>query len=426
MTRCPRALVALFVAMSLSVPAVAQTPGSGDTVSYRCAGIGATHLTYADVCFTLWTYMRYLNQQGIHGSYTDAFGRSFTVKRRNDLQNNKLNVGLRGWIYDPRFRFAAFTWTSGANQGELSVVAVGGFLFFDATPRLTIGMGAGSLPSTRTTEGTFPNWLRVDNRAIADEYFRASYTMAVWLSGQPVDGLKYEVMLGNNLSGFGVDAQQLDAQLNTWSAALWWMPTTKEYGPLEGYGDFEHHDKLATLLGVHLTGSREDKQSQPDQNAIENTQIRVSDGTNIFQPGAFADSTQIGRATYRMLDVDGGLKYRGLSLDAEYLVRWVGGFQKVGPLPVTSLFDQGFQAQASAMLRPKLLQAYLSGSQIFGQYGRPWDVAAGMNYFPFRERHFRLNAQAVQLYRSPVGYLALPYPLGATGLIFTFDVELFF
>src|SRR3954471_15361203 len=150
------------------VSAHAQSPAPADTVKYRCAGIGATHLGNADICFTLWTYMRYLNQLGVHNSYTDSFGRTSTIKRRQDLQNNKLNVGVRGWIFDPRFRFSAFTWTAGASQGDLSAVAVGGFLFFDASSRLTIGVGAGSLPSTRSTQGTFPNWLRVDNRTIAD------------------------------------------------------------------------------------------------------------------------------------------------------------------------------------------------------------------------------------------------------------------
>ena len=26
--------------------------------------------------------------------------------------------------------------------------------------------------------------------------------------------------------------------------ALWWMPSTGEYGPQESYGDFEHHEEV--------------------------------------------------------------------------------------------------------------------------------------------------------------------------------------
>ena len=53
------------------------------------------------------------------------------------------------------------------------------------------------------------------------------------------------------------------------------------------FGDYEYHEKLATLLGVHFTYSREDAQEQPGVNAFENSQIRLSDGTLFFAPNAF-------------------------------------------------------------------------------------------------------------------------------------------
>jgi hydrogenase maturation factor HypE len=56
---------------------------------------------------------------------------------------------------------------------------------------------------------------------------------------------------------------------------LYWMPTTGEFGPGSGFGDYEYHEKLATLLGVHFTYSREDAQEQPGVNAFENSQIRL-------------------------------------------------------------------------------------------------------------------------------------------------------
>ena len=68
---------------------------------------------------------------------------------------------------------------------------------------------------------------------------------------------------------------------------LYWMPTTGEFGPGTGFGDYEYHEKLATLLGVHFTYSREDAQEQPGVNAFENSQIRLSDGTLLFAPNAF-------------------------------------------------------------------------------------------------------------------------------------------
>jgi hypothetical protein len=93
---------------------------------------------------------------------------------------------------------------------------------------------------------------------------------------------------------------------------------------------------------------------------------------------------------------------------------------------VSSLFDEGFQLQASAMLLSRRLQGYLSGSLIRGEYGDPWDLAAGLNFFPLRSRTLRLNAQLLRVTDSPVGYSSLPFPLGGNGVVVSTDVELYF
>jgi hypothetical protein len=233
-------------------------------------------------------------------------------------------------------------------------------------------------------------------------------------------------MLGNNLSQLGVDAGKLDSGLNAYSGALWWMPTTGEYGPGEGFGDFEQHDEFATLVGVNFTHSREDAQSQPGVNDFWNSQIRLSDGTLIFQADPFGTGTQIQKATYQMAAVNAGFKYRGFSLDGEYYWRTLDDFRATGPLPRNSFEDDGFQLQASAMLLPRTLQAYVAGSQINGQYGDPWDVSVGANWFPFKRRELRFNTQFLYLDRSPVGNTASPFIVGGNGWVFTTDVMLSF
>ena len=80
---------------------------------------------------------------------------------------------------------------------------------------VTAGAGITSLPSTRSTEGQFPYWLGVDNRLIADEFFRGSYTSGAWLKGEIAANVKYFAMVGDNLSTLGVSAAQLDNGLNT-------------------------------------------------------------------------------------------------------------------------------------------------------------------------------------------------------------------
>ena len=68
---------------------------------------------------------------------------------------------------------------------------------------------------------------------------------------------------------------------------LQWLPTTGEFGLYGTFGDFDYHEKLATRLAGHYTHSTEDKQSQPGTNGIENSQIRLTDGSVIFTPDLF-------------------------------------------------------------------------------------------------------------------------------------------
>ena len=379
-----------------------------------------------DVNFSAWTYARFLNQQALDDTYTDSFGREREIDSRNDIQLNKVNLYFKGWVYDPKLTYLLYTWTANTSQGDSAQVVVAGNLGYNFGKELSLGVGIGALPGTRSLRGTFPYWNKVDTRPMADEFFRPSYTTGLWASGDLAKGLKYKVMAGNNLSQLGVSAAELDDSFNTYSGSIWWMPTTGEFGPAGGYGDFEHHDDLATLFGFQVTRSREDRQSQPGTEDIQNSQIRLSDGTVIFQPDAFATGGRINKATYLMSSIDAGLKYKGYALEGEYYFRWVDDFKTEGDIPEDDLFDHGFQLQASMMMVPRTVQAYLAGSYIFGEYGDPWDLALGVNWYPLQRRLFRLNTEVLYLKDSPVGYSSVPFTVGGDGPVFYSSLELTF
>jgi hypothetical protein len=307
-------------------------------------------------------------------------------------------------------------------MGQGAQVVLGGTLSYLLNPHFVFGGGITALPTTRSTHGTFPYWLRVDARPIADEFFRGSYTTAVFAWGDIVKGLHYKTMLGNNLSQLGIDASQLSNHFETVSTALWW--TTDNYGAYEGLGDFDKHDKVGLTFGGAYTFSPEDKQSQPNKDGFENTQIRLSDGTAIFDPNAFGSGLQVNKAIYQMSSFDGGIKYKGFSFDYDYYFRWVTDLISNQPLPRKSLFDHGLDIQASYMLVNRFLQAYVFGSKIFGQFGRPYEIGGGLNLFPLKNKATRLNLELDYVHHSPVGYLAYPTQVGATGPIFMANFEL--
>jgi hypothetical protein len=376
-----------------------------------------------DLNISAWLYGRYLNQEGLDDTYTDAFGRTTELDLRHDLQLQKIMVYFKGWLFDPKLRYMSYIWTANTSQGLPAQVVLGGNITYNFGEALTMGVGIGGLPSTRSVEGNSPNWLRVDNRTLADEFFRASFTTGIFANGRISDTLRYQAMLGNNLSQLGVDAAQLGNSLDTFSGALIWTPTGEFFN---GFGDFEGGDTLRTRFGVHYTHSTEDRQSQPGQEDPENSIIRLSDGTPLFQPNAFDTGGRVNEARYQMMSVDAAAKLNGWSLEGEYYYRLVNDFVTEGLIPVTELRDHGFQVQASTMLVPKTWQLYLTGSKVFGEYGDPWDVSMGVNWFPYQSRQFRVNAELLHLNDSPVGNLSLPSIVGGNGTVFYANAELRF
>jgi hypothetical protein len=379
-------------------------------------GLTVADTDHGALTIRLFTYLRYLNQSGSDPTYTNAFGKTSDVQQRRDLQLNKMQIYFQGWLMNPKFRYLAYVWTSNSSLGTTAQVVVAGNLRYAFDDHLTVGAGITSLPGTRSISGNFPFWLAVDTRLIADEFFRPSYTTAVWAEGNIAKGLSYNATLGNNLSQFGIDAGQLDPGMDTFSGELAW--TTGDFG--RPFGDYQSHSNVATRVAGHYTRSDESRQGQPNNDAFDNVQLRVSDGSVVFAPNLFAPDVQIENATYRMFSVDAGVKYRGFSIEAEHFRRRIDNFQVrgTGTLPIKELNDTGFQVQASAMAMPSRLQIYAGASKVYGEYGDPSDFRVGATYFPWKNEVVRWNFEYIHLNRSPVGALSLPYNVGSNGGVF--------
>jgi Protein of unknown function (DUF3011) len=379
-----------------------------------------------EIYFRLFSYVRYLNQRNIDPSYTDSFGVQHSVQQRQDIQLAKFFSPFAGWFLTPKFRYYLYVWSSNASQGDPAQVVGAGNLSYVFNRFVTVGAGITSLPTVRSTEGQFPYWLGVDGRLIADEFFRGSYTNGVWFKGDLPAKLKYNVMFATNLSILGVSASQIDNKMDTQSYALQWLPTTGEFGLWGTFGDYDYHEKVATRVGAHWSHSLEDKQSQPNTNGIENSQIRLTDGNVIFTAGLFGPGISVNTVDYKMMSIDAGVKYKGLSLEGEYYKRWLTNFTGVNTGGIADITDNGYQLQSSAMAIKDVLQLYLSGSQIFGHYGDASEVRIGENWYFTKQRGLRLNTEFIHVNHSPVGYTAYPMPVGANGNIIHVNLEMNF
>src|SRR6185295_7916802 len=117
--------------------------------------------------------------------------------------------------------------------------------------------------------------------------------------------------------------------------------------------DYDNHQKVATRLGVHYSHSLEDKQSQPGTEGIENSQIRLTDGSVIFTADLFGPGITVDKVNYEMASVDAGIKYKGFAFEAEYYWRWLSDFRGTNTGAIADIDDDGYQVQISAMAVPK-------------------------------------------------------------------------
>jgi len=377
------------------------------------------------IYFRLFSYARYLNQRSLDASYVDYFGNTHSVKQRQDIQLQKFFAPFSGWFMTPKFRYYLYVWSANTSQGDPAQVVGAGNLSYTFNRFVSVGAGITSLPSTRSTEGQFPYWLGVDDRLIADEFFRGSYTSGFWLKGEVQTKVKYMAMFANNLSTLGVSASQLDNKFATQSFSVQWLPSTGEFGLYGTFGDYDWHQKLATRFGLHFTRSTENRQSQPGTDGIENSQIRLTDGSVIFTPGLFGAGITVTDVLYRMADADFGLKLKGVSLEGEFYWRKLSNFAGPGTDVLTKdIDDDGFQLQASGMVVKDEVQVYAAGSEIRGDYGIGKDLRAGVNWYPLKKRGLRVNAEWMDLTHCPVGYSAVPYPVGGNGDVYHLNVEM--
>ncbi|MGE5807264.1 MAG: hypothetical protein ACM34M_15825, partial [Ignavibacteria bacterium] len=331
-------------------------------------------------------------------------------------------VWFSGFFYTPKLRYTISVWgLTATNQ-----VLIFGNLQYAVNRGITLGAGIVPNVGSRSMQGPWPFFLSSD-RLLAEEFFRPGFTAGAWITGEPLPKFRYWAMVGNNLSQLGITASQLSRDLST-GLSVWWMPTTGEFGPRGGYGDFELHEELATRFGVSFVHCREDRQSQVGSPSAE-TQVKISDGVLFYDTGALADNVTVLEADFDQGAIDAGIKMNGWHLQVEYYFRNLSKFDAQGPEPElssipTSIFDHGFYAFASYEIIPKALQIYGATSWIYDDFRRePWEIAAGMNWYPAGTRSFRLNLHAIYVDQSPASSSFGFYINGQTGTTISTGVD---
>jgi hypothetical protein len=372
-----------------------------------------------ELVFNAFAQMRYTNTQLDSFTYTDHLGDVHDVRPRNDISFNREMLLWSGYVFDPRWQYTLGFWASSANA---SVIGVGAITWeFDKA--FTLNAGYTGLPGSRSLLGGYKDLHGID-RSMADTFFRPGFTTGSWVSGEPLDGLHYDFMIGNSINTLNIATSKIDANL-AYAGSVWWEPLGV-YGPIQAFNDLEKHQTPVIRVGSSFTHSREDRFSDSTAtNNPDNTQIYNSDGVNFFSTGSLAHGVTIQLADYDMWAIDAGFKYNGFAVNGQYYFRWLSGFRADGPLPISSTFDNGFEASVGNFFWPKL-ELYARTSFVFGQFGDSHEVCGGFNWYPLENRAMRVAGEVGRVDHSPVGNIVTPYQAGQSGWMFVLQAQIQF
>ena len=390
-------------------------PGDGFLVGRSSVG---------EMSISGYALLRYVNQLPADQTFTDHLGNEHDVDTRQDFFPHRIMIFFKGWVADPKLVYNIFIWTVNTTDQDGLFASMG----YQFSRKFSLYAGINGLPGTRSLQGSHPYWLGHD-RVMADEFFRPYFGYGIWAQGEPIPGLWYNAQVGNNSSSLGIKAAQLDREVS-YGASVWWMPTTKEFGPKGAFGDWERHERVATRFGVSATRSPEERFTDANTGATGNTILRLADSLNVFDTGSLAPGVTVQNVDYQMLAVDAGMKYKGIFLQTELYSRRLDGFVADGPLPVVKIEDKGFYVQAAFYPVPKKLELYAATSQVFGDsdagFSDSSEYILGLNVYPFKTRNHRFNLQVIEVNRSPVSSTFGYYVGGQDGTTVSAAFSIFF
>jgi len=445
MLKAKLSLIPLIVLSFLSITAQVQVPGAdssrqalnyyqyfkrGTEVDSTYANVASGEFTpgkgfdlvrtrYGSLNLSFYLMARYLNQLPGSTTWYDHLNRPREFNGRNDFYFHRAMIWFSGFVGTPKLSYLATVWTIMPTQQTL----VYGNIQYSFNKHFRVGIGVAPNLSIRSMQGPFPYYSSTD-RTMGEESLRGGFTQGLFVSGEIVPRLRYTVMLGNNLSTLGIQASKETRDFSK-SIALVWMPTTGEYGPRGGVGDFEYHKTAATRFGTSIVSSREDRFNNIGTPSPDNTQVRMTDGLLFFETGALADGVTVDKADYNMIAVDAGVKYRGFNVQLEVYARRLSNFLADGPVPLTEIKDYGYSLQVSQMVIPKRLVLYGINSYFWDQFKRhPYEFGGGANLYPINSRSWRLNAQVMRVYKSSAGGTFGLYNAGQTGTTITLGTDI--
>ena len=286
-------------------------------------------------------------------------------------------------------------------------------LSYRFSPAFALHVGQSKVPGSREwLESAFAA-MEGPDRSMATTFFRPSLSQGIWVTGELFEELYYHAMMSNGFNTLNLLPNQLDNRY-CWSGSAWWEPWGR-FG--RGYADIQGHEDPAIRLGASYTFAF-GQGSQSASDAVENNAIRLSDGTLITLPGAFAPGVTLTSYDISLAAFDLAYKYRGMSLSTEFYLQDLSTLKGTGPIPISSTQAYGGFLQGGYFIHPGRLELYSRSSFVTGHYGSGYELAGGLNWFILPAKsNLRYTLDAAWLERSPAEQSRTGFVAGQTGIL---------
>ncbi len=272
--------------------------------------------------------------------------------------------------------------------------------------------------------------LRMVDRAMATEFFRASFTDGIWLLGDIGNDWHYETSLTNGLRTSSRTSNALDDALG--AAATLYVDPLGPFG--EGDVDYACHSTPVVRMGASLAVDKTDDRSDAGFPLGDGNYLRLTDGTALNETGALVPGVRVLGVRTLKGGLDFAIKYRGASLDAEYFLRSLQDFTATGALPLSQINDRGYRVGAGFFVVPKRLDFNGRISQVSGPFGDAFEYSLGSNWYwghgkrdgKLDDRVNKLSFDVTELKGNPASSGPSDLVPGDDGLLFRTQLQIGF
>ena len=355
---------------------------------------------------------RYDGFSRAESTWTDSAGTTLPI-----VNSNYFGIPRGRLIFDGDALLPGLSYLVNVDYNSVTSQPIGfraWWLSYELGDSATLFVGQSKVPGSREwIESAFAP-LQSADRTMATTFFRPSLSQGVWLIGEPLDGVFYHAMVSNGFNTLNLQPEQLNNRF-AWSGSTWWQPWG-DFG--RGYSDLQDHREAVVRLGASYTyalGSG----SQNASDAVENSPIRLSDGTVITTPNALAPGVTLTSYDVSLASLDWAWKYRGLGLSTEIFFQDLLGLRGTGPLPIASTSAFGGFVKGGFFVVPRETEVYARSSYVTGAYGSGYELGGGFNRFflPGKDNLF-FTFDTAWLQNSPAGQNRTGFVAGQSGLLF--------